>query len=601
MAPAARFDGNNDNSPRPVRIGWAKEWPQSWRLVAICCATALPIAAFALVLGYFYADDRRKLIESEIDGIVTALSTAIERDIEARFQVLTVMASSTDIVRNDIGAFHRELTNVVRRPEQHWFTMALIDPVNKTMVTNTLRPYGAPLPYTSAPGNVARIVETKAPQIFGVVPSGSIQSKPLIIMGVPVMEGADIRYILNGTFFPAALSAVLTRQNFPATHVVAVIDANGRIAARSRDPDSFVGARITDSAGSKLAATTAQRGRFLALTQEGSEVVTTFHRIPGLGWTILYGVPKAVMQAPFEEADRILIPAAIVALLASALLVTLFIRADQRRRESEARVAAAAQEAEEQEYRMLQLAKQHAEETSQAKTDFLANMSHELRTPLNAILGFTEALQLEIFGPLQTAKQKEALRSVHHAGMLLKGSIDDMLDMAQIDTGKVALIDDEIDICELIKSCLATLMPLATSRSLRLDFAGTADAQIPKVRVDSLRFSQILVNLINNAIKFTPAGGLVTIDIDPTPDGWVRIMIHDTGIGIDSKDMDLVLQPFGRGSSPHVTKQEGNGLGLPLARRLVLLHDGTFHISSRPGAGTTVSIGIPPARVLRDG
>lgn len=113
-----------------------------------------------------------------------------------------------------------------------------------------------------------------------------------------------------------------------------------------------------------------------------------------------------------------------------------------------------------------------------------------------------------------------------------------------------------------------------------------------------LRFTQALTNLLDNAVKFTPAGGLVTIDADLAPDGWVRIAVRDSGDGIDPRDMELIQLPFGRASSPYVKRQNGTGLGLPLARRLILLHGGTFQISSRAGIGTVVSIGIPPERVV---
>jgi two-component system cell cycle sensor histidine kinase PleC len=602
MTDEARYGIPED--PPPKTSHWHRRLTDglpasSWRLVAVGCAAALPIVVFTILLGLFYADDRQRLIEAEMDGTVTALATSIEREVEARFQILTVMADSSDLTRGDLDSFHRELSTYIRRTDQGWFTMALIDPAAKSMVVNTLRPFGAPLPYTSAPAHIGKVVETRQPQVFGVVPSGTIQPKPLIIMGVPVTEGDRVRYVLNGTLFPSILNGVLTRHNFPAAHTVAVIDANGRIAARSREAETFVGAKITESAAAKLAAMDGLRGRFRAFTQEGNEVHTTFQRIPSLGWTVLYGVPETLLRVPLERADRILTPSAVLAVVLSAVLIVLFIRSDNRRRRVEADAAQAAEAAGRREREVLEQARQQAESTSKAKTDFLANMSHELRTPLNAILGFTEALQLGIFGPLQTDKQIEGLRSIHHAGSLLKGCIDDMLDMAQIESGRVILNDSDVDLADLIRACVTTLTPMASGRGQKIEFTSENNVALPKVRVDALRFNQILLNLLNNAVKFTPPGGLITVDADHTPDGWIRLLIRDSGIGIDAEDMELVLQPFGRAASPYVRKQEGTGLGLPLARRLVLLHGGTFHITSRPGTGTSVSLGIPPDRVIQ--
>jgi two-component system cell cycle sensor histidine kinase PleC len=556
------------------------------------------VVLFTVVLGQFYVNDRQKLLKSEVDGVVAALSTAVEREIAARFQVLTALADSSELARSDLEAFLRELHTYVHRADQGWFTMLLIDPDSQSMLLNTLRPFGAPLPYPKAPAHIAQVAETRRPQAFGVIPSGSLQPRPLVVVGVPVVRDGKVRYVLNGTFFPAVLNAVLAQQNFPAAHTVAIVDANGRIAARSREADTFVGSRITESAAAKLAAINGNRGHFKSTTQEGEQVWTTFQRIPSLGWTILYGVPETILTAPLERANRILLPAGLAAVLCSAGLTVLFARSDRRRHRRQAQARAEAEAEARRGYEALEQARDRAEAANQAKTDFLANMSHDLRTPLNAVLGFTEALQLEIFGPLANEKQRESLRSIHHAGSLLKGCIDEMLDMAQVESGWIPLNETTVDLGDMIRGVVARAAPLAASQNLHLEFTPAADAELPKIRADALRFAQALTNLLDNAVKFTPAGGLVTIDADLAPDGWVRIAVRDSGDGIDPRDMELIQLPFGRASSPYVKRQNGTGLGLPLARRLILLHGGTFQISSRAGIGTVVSIGIPPERVV---
>ena len=232
---------------------------------------------------------------------------------------------------------------------------------------------------------------------------------------------------------------------------------------------------------------------------------------------------------------------------------------------------------------------EQANSANHTKTAFLANMSHELRTPLNAIIGFSELLTSEVFGPLP-AKQADYLRDIHSSGQHLLKLVNDILDLAKVEAGRLELALDPMEIGEVVGECIRLLRDRAEERKQRLRVALAPD--LPTLRADRLRIKQVLLNLVSNAIKFTPQAGEVTIAVARNGDG-IRIQITDTGIGMRREDIDLALQPFCQIDTSLARKYEGAGLGLPLAKTMIDLHGGRLGIDSKPGIGTTVEVWLP--------
>jgi signal transduction histidine kinase len=232
-----------------------------------------------------------------------------------------------------------------------------------------------------------------------------------------------------------------------------------------------------------------------------------------------------------------------------------------------------------------------------AKTEFLAHMSHELRTPLNAIIGFAEALAEGVQGPLNT-KQQEYAEDVAMAGRHLLGLVNDLLDLSVIDSGKLPLSEEKVDLGRLIDKVGRLTHSLAHKNGLSL--ITEVSPHLPPVFVDARKIEQVLLNLIGNAIKFTPDGGRITVRaaVDTETQGLV-VSVVDTGKGIAEGDIPLVLSPFGRVQSASRQTQEGVGLGLPLSQRLVELHQGGLTIISHPGQGTVVNVYLPVTRVMK--
>ncbi|MDH3476002.1 MAG: HAMP domain-containing histidine kinase [Rhodospirillales bacterium] len=238
-----------------------------------------------------------------------------------------------------------------------------------------------------------------------------------------------------------------------------------------------------------------------------------------------------------------------------------------------------------------------AETASRAKTEFLANMSHELRTPLNAIIGFSDMMVNGLIAPNQAEKQMEYARDILESGHHLLDLINDILDLAKVEAGKLDLDEQEVDVHRITASCLTLIKERAHERGLEVHLS--IPERAPPIRVDERKFKQILINLLSNAVKFTPSGGKVSLRAGFASDGGFMVKVSDTGIGIAKEDIAKALAPFTQVDSDLGRSYEGTGLGLPLSKALVELHGGRLYIESRQEMGTTVTIYLPAQRVAR--
>ena len=246
----------------------------------------------------------------------------------------------------------------------------------------------------------------------------------------------------------------------------------------------------------------------------------------------------------------------------------------------------------------LRRAKAAAEAANEAKSRFLASVSHELRTPLNAVIGFSDALLATEDHP--AAEQvREFAQEINAAGRQLLGQINTILDISRIDTGHFELATDLIDPTHLIQTCISNAVPRAEAGQITLRAELPPD--LPKLHADRRRLEQVLDQLLSNAVKFTPAGGTVTLRAEAEPDGDLLIQVIDTGIGIVETDLERAFEPFSQLDSTMARRFAGTGLGLYLSRTLIEGHGGRLSLSSRHGAGTTVEIRMPRARLVLPG
>jgi len=242
----------------------------------------------------------------------------------------------------------------------------------------------------------------------------------------------------------------------------------------------------------------------------------------------------------------------------------------------------------------LQVATLAAETANRTKSEFLANMSLELRTPLNAIIGFSDVIQSRMFGPISD-RYREYAGNILTSGNHLLGLINEVLDLSKLEAGQLELHDENVDLLDVISVSLRFVEPQA--KKSKVNLSQVMDEKARFIRADERRLRQAVVNLLSNAVKFTPVGGSVRVVCAYTESG-ILIVVSDTGVGMSPADIPKAMEPFGQVDSKLSRKYEGTGLGLPLAKDLVELHGGTLTVESQVNVGTTVTITLPPERII---
>ena len=233
-----------------------------------------------------------------------------------------------------------------------------------------------------------------------------------------------------------------------------------------------------------------------------------------------------------------------------------------------------------------------AELASRVKSEFIANMSHELRTPLNTVIGFSKLIAEQERRRLPDAEIVEYANLIRDAAGHLLAVINDILDISKIQSGKYALDKRDVQIDEIMVAVLSSFRLLAQDAKITL--INRVSSDLPVMKLDGVKLRQIFTNLISNAIKFTPEGGTVTMEASQLADGRILCIVRDTGIGMSADEIKIALTPFGQVDGSRTRWRDGTGLGLPIAKSLVELHDGEMRVTSIKNQGTQVQVFLPP-------
>ncbi|MCC4299488.1 PAS domain S-box protein [Aurantimonas coralicida] len=243
-------------------------------------------------------------------------------------------------------------------------------------------------------------------------------------------------------------------------------------------------------------------------------------------------------------------------------------------------------------------ARSEAEAASLQKSQFLANVSHELRTPLNAIIGFADVIATECFGPIGNERYLEYLDDIKRSGHHVLDLVNDLLDISKIEAGKLELAFEAVSLNEVIGEVVALMQPQANREQVIV--RSNLPSSVPPVVADRRSMRQIALNLVSNAVRFTPAGGQIIVSTSYSPEGDVVVRFRDSGIGMSEDEIEIAMMPFQQVNPGNRRRGEGTGLGLPLTKALAEANRAGFAMSSTPGEGTLVEISFPPQRVLTD-
>lgn len=241
-------------------------------------------------------------------------------------------------------------------------------------------------------------------------------------------------------------------------------------------------------------------------------------------------------------------------------------------------------------------ARRRAEEANLAKSRFLASMSHELRTPLNAILGFSEVMADEVLGPMQNPTYKEYARDIHDSGKHLLDLINEILDISRIEAGRYQINAEPMQLVDVVEECCHLVALRARNKGILVEQEFEPD--LPPLLADERAVRQITLNLLSNALKFAPTGGLVRVHVGWTAGGGQYVCVKDNGPGIPADEIPVVLSAFGQGSIAIKSAEQGTGLGLPIVQGLIDLHGGRFDLRSKLREGTEAYAIFPASRVL---
>jgi two-component system, cell cycle sensor histidine kinase PleC len=242
--------------------------------------------------------------------------------------------------------------------------------------------------------------------------------------------------------------------------------------------------------------------------------------------------------------------------------------------------------------------RRRAEEANLAKSRFLASMSHELRTPLNAILGFSEVMAKEVLGPIQNTTYREYAGDIHASGVHLLNLINEILDLSRIEAGRYSINEEPLLLTDIAEECIHMMDLKARNKGIRL--LPQFETGMWPMQADERSIRQIVLNLLANAVKFTPQNGRIDIKVGWTAGGGQYVSVRDNGPGIPPEEIPVVLSAFGQGSIAIKNAEQGTGLGLPIVQALVHMHDGEFHLFSKLREGTEALAVFPRARVLQN-
>ena len=582
-------------------------------LIVLVGAAVLPLLLFAVIIVRQDVAERREIMDRGMQDTVRALSLAVDGEVKTSLAVLQTLATSPFLDRADLAHFHEICARTMRtRPDAY---VVLFDPSGKGLL-NSSRSYGDALPnpltatrpagadprYPDVPlgggDPVKNVLESGAPVVSDLFIS-LVTRGPRISLDVPVVRAGELRYVLEMSIDAAEFTRVLQAQRPPADAVLSLVDRRAIVIARTRDAPGRVGKRAGPEFAQQMSGSDVGSG--VSHTTKGVPLYRAHARSPLSGWTTSLGVPKTVALAPLSNTLALLAGGAAIAIvlgLAAALVIgrristpisALAGAAGKLALGEEAKLNVAAVGELDELHRALAAAGASARQVdevraaSRAKDEFLAMLSHELRNPLAALTAAAHVLKIADPASDEAAKAAAVVeRQTRHMSRL----ISDLLDISRITHGKFALDRERFDLGEAVKRLVNVWRVWGRFERHNVALHATS----VWIDADRARIDQIIANLLDNALKFTPTGKTVHVTVEPGQ-GAALLRVADEGVGLAPEARQRIFELFVQ-EGP--AADGGLGIGLALVKRLAEIHGGTASVESAgPGKGAMFTVQLP--------
>lgn len=592
----------------------------STRLALLAAVALIPMVIFSGIALEKLLDAHREEAIRGMQETARATSLIIDRELKSAQSALRVLATSAYLSEERWQKFYDQ-AKVANVPGGAWIVLYNED---GSQVVNTRLPFGSVLASRPNPHEIAEIIQKGEPHISDL--SWGPRAKAYVIfVDLPIYLPGGKRYVLSQTFYADHFNVAFAGRGIPSTWVTGIFDRKGITIARSRDPGTLIGKPAKPELTEIIS--TGKDGTLRHITRDGLDVYDVITHSELAGWALGIGAPAAEINSAIWRAIYIALGGLFAALLLAGLAAAFVGRGLLNSISAAAQSAAALWKREEipprpssgiievdemhaaireaavvlvkeQQARTLaesereqlllreKAARKQAETESKAKDEFLAMLGHELRNPLSAITSAISLLEMENVSPAIIARAKNVMRrQTDH----LASIIDDLLDLSRVMSGKIRLNRHALELSGVVTSCIETFRTAGRFSHQNI----SVHAEPATIHGDTTRIEQIICNLIDNAIKYTPEGGSIGIDVRAQGNEAV-LTVKDTGIGISADLLPMIFEVFVQGENTLERAKGGMGIGLSLVSRLVELHGGRISAESEgTGKGSTFTVRFP--------
>ncbi len=583
--------------------------PRSLRqqLTWLSLLSLLPLAILAALALVYAAQAHRAELERSTLDLSRAVATAVQSELDATLVALDSLSRSSELLAGDLQAFRDRAVDAVEL-QPHWSALAVLDARGEPVLRTNAPAGGGGYPVVD-PASVEKVLETRAPVVgrAGHDPTGRVG----VPIRFPVILDNELRFVLSASLTADRMAAMLQRQRVPEGWVIAILDGDLQVFARSRSQEEFALRKATPAL-QRLATSGLAEGHGQSTNQEGLPVVTGFSRTPEFGWLVAVGVPTTPLGGFFTPtlalffagvAGSLAICAVLALRLSRRIASDIAAAGDAATRlghgqsvpalDSEiAEIRRLGKALKDADRRLAQAdtAQQSALEAAQAagraKDEFLAVLGHELRNPLAPMV--SALWLLDARSDARTQRERTILRrQLDHMRRL----VDDLLDVARITRGKLEIRRGEVDVVQVLREVLDDLRQAESAQPVRLDFQPATEQAW--TQGDATRLAQVFTNVLTNAVRHG-ASAPITVTVEQQ-DGEVRAAVQDRGTGMSAQTLERVFEPFYQAHHQGVSRRAGSlGLGLAIVRSIVEAHGGQVSAHSEgPGRGSRFEIVLP--------